>query len=140
MTQITPYPIWIGHAGDGRAFRELFDLGIRAVVQLAAEEPSIQTPRDLVSFRFPLIDGSGNDPDLLDLAIRSVVALEQKGIPTLVCCGAGMSRSPAIVAAALALARRSGLDESMQIVAKCHPLDLSPPLWAEVCGATERAR
>jgi protein-tyrosine phosphatase len=109
VRQITPFPVWVGHAGDGRAFRKLFDLGIRAVVQLAAEEPAIQTPRELVYFRFPLMDGTGNDLELLDLAIRSVASLIRKGILTLVCCGAGMSRSPAIVAAALTVHQATAL-------------------------------
>ncbi len=132
MRQITPDLVWLGHAGDGRAFRELFDLGIRAVVQLAAEEPTIQTPRELVYFRFPLMDGSGNDPELLDLTIRSVAALIRKAIPTLVCCGAGMSRSPAIVAAALMVHRAADFDECLKFVTECGPADLSAGLLAEM--------
>ena len=103
MNEITPYPVFVGHAADGRAVKELLDQGIRAVVQLAAEEPPIVTPRDLVFCRFPLEDGSGNDADLLSLAITSVAHLVSRGVPTLVCCGAGMSRSPAVVAAALSI-------------------------------------
>jgi len=135
VNQVTPYLVWVGHAGDGRAFRELFDLGIRAIVQLAAEETPLQPPRSFVFLRFPLLDGTGNDPELLDLAICSVVALIQKRIPTLVCCGAGMSRSPAIVAATLALAQEADLDECLKTVVACRPVDLSPSLWAEVARA-----
>ena len=88
MNEITPYPVFVGHAADGRAVKELLDQGIRAIVQLAAEEPPIVTPRDLVFCRFPLEDGSGNDADLLSLAITSVAHLVSRGVPTLVCCGA----------------------------------------------------
>ena len=69
MNQIKPYSIWVGHAGDGSAFTEIFANEIRAVVQVAAEEAAIQPPRDLIFFRLPLIDGTGNDPDMLQLAI-----------------------------------------------------------------------
>ena len=72
MNEITPYPVFVGHAADGRAMKELLDQGIRAIVQLAAEEAPIVTPRDLIFCRFPLEDGSGNDADLLSLAITSV--------------------------------------------------------------------
>ena len=41
MRRIEPYSIWIGHAGDGRNFRVLFDEGIRVIVQLALEELSV---------------------------------------------------------------------------------------------------
>ena len=82
-------------------FREILDKGIKAIVQLAMEEPPLQPPRELVYLRFPLLDGTGNDPNMLHLAISCVATLIRQGTPTLVCCGGGMSRSPAVVAAAL---------------------------------------
>jgi protein-tyrosine phosphatase len=103
MRQIPPHLLWLGHAGDGRDYRSILDADIQALVQLAAEEPALDSPRDLVYCRFPLVDGSGNDRKLLYLAIMTVVNLLEKKVPTLVFCGAGMSRSPAIAAAALAL-------------------------------------
>src|SRR5437764_255159 len=42
MRQITPHSLWLGHAGDGTDFRRVFDLGIRAIVQVAAEEPPLR--------------------------------------------------------------------------------------------------
>ena len=132
MRQITPFPVWVGHGGDGRAFPELFELGIRAVVQLAAEELPIQTPRELVFFRVPLVDGGGNDVKLLDLAVRSVAALLQRGIPALVCCGGGMSRSPVIVAAALAVLHGNDFEGSLKLVTEEGPADFSTVLLTEV--------
>ena len=67
----------------------------QALVQLAAEEPVIQAPRDLIHVRIPLLDGPGNRAEFLTLAIRTVAALLTLRVPTLVCCGAGMSRSRA---------------------------------------------
>ena len=132
MRRIGTHSVWIGHAGDGRAFRDLFDAGIRAIVQLAAEEPSIAPPRELICFRIPLIDGAGNDPDLLDLAIRTLSTLIEKRIPTLVCCGAGMSRSPAMVAAALSRQTAVAFDECLRAVTESGPADLSPGLLSEL--------
>ena len=82
MDQVKPYDLWVGHAGDGRAFPGLLDKGIRAVVQLAIEEPPLKPPRELVYCRFPLLDGDDNDADVLWLAIRSLAALIRRGIPT----------------------------------------------------------
>ena len=138
MNQITPYQLWVGHAGDGRAFQELFEKGIRAIVQLAAEEAPIQAPRDFILFRFPLDDGSGNDPDLLSLAITSVAGLISKNLPTLVCCGAGMSRSPAVVAAALSLVEHCSLEECLKTVTEHHPADVLPGFWDDVRRVVER--
>ena len=122
MHQIKPHPIWIGHAGDGCDFKTIFAEEIRAIVQLAAEEPPVQAPKDLVLFRFPLLDAAGNDPDLLHLAITSVAASLKMKIPAWVCCGAGISRSPAIVAAALTLTNQTDLKEGCSLFQNLAPL------------------
>ena len=93
MRQILPHRLWLGHAGDGRDFQRVLDTGIQAMVQLAAEEPVLVSPRDLVYCRFPLVDGPGNDMKLLQLAISTIANLLEKKVPTLVFCGAGLSRS-----------------------------------------------
>src|ERR1700730_9417526 len=103
MHQIAPYALWIGHAGDGRDYRRVIDTGIQAIVQLAVEEPPLQPPRDLIYCRFPLVDGSGNPGELLAVSLRTVVGFLEEGVPTLLCCGAGMSRSPAMAAMSIAV-------------------------------------
>ncbi|TMQ31641.1 MAG: dual specificity protein phosphatase family protein [Planctomycetota bacterium] len=132
MNQIKPHPLWVGHAGDGQALRQLFADGIKAVVHLAAEEPPLQLPRELIYYRFPLVDGPGNDADLLQLAFGSVAGLLKKEIPTLICCGGGMSRSPVVAAAALAMVAPAALEDCLKKVADYHRTDVSPGLWAEV--------
>lgn len=132
MNQIKPYSVWVGHAGDARAIKTVLDQQIRAIVQLAAEEMPVQAPRDLVLLRFPLIDGVGNDPEILYLAIHCVATLIEKRMPTLVSCGAGLSRSPVITAAALAVARHGTLDECVKLVARYHAADVLPGFWEDV--------
>jgi protein-tyrosine phosphatase len=101
-------------------------------VQVAAEEPAISTPRDLIYFRFPLVDGSGNPPSTLLLAVGAVQGLIRLRIPTLVCCGMGLSRSPAVAAVALAMVRRETPDEVLRMLAEHHPVDVSPGFWREI--------
>jgi len=132
IDQISPYLLWVGHAGDGGDHRPLHDLGIEAVVQLAVEEPPLTPPRGIMYDRFPLGDGSGNPGAVLAMAIGTVVALIRFRVPTLVCCGMGLSRSPAVAAAALAIVRRESPDEALRAVAALHPVDVSPGLWREV--------
>jgi hypothetical protein len=132
MNQIIPHHLWIGHAGEGRDFRHLFDEGIRAVVEVAVEEPPSQPPRELVYCRFPLLDGADNDPDLLMLAIQTTTSLLRARLPTLVCCDNGMSRGPAVAAAALSLAQQVAPEECLARVAKHHPSDVSPGFWSDV--------
>ena len=132
MNQISPHPLWLGHVGEGEAFRRLFDLGIEAVVQLAAEEPPLPLPRELILCRFPLLDGVGNRPAILALAVETAAALVRGRTPTLLCCGAGMSRSPAVAAAALTLAYGGTPEDWLKSVAENHPSDVSPGLWDEI--------
>lgn len=132
MTRILPDHLWLGHAGDGRDFQQLFEAGIQALVQLAAEEPAIQAPRELVYVRIPLLDGPGNRADFLTLAIRTVAALLTLRVPTLVCCGAGMSRSPCIAAAALAMNSGEPPGQALRRIGEHRPCDVSPSLWNEV--------
>jgi len=132
MRQILPYALWLGNAGDGENFQSILGCGIKAVVQLAAEEPALQLPRDLISCRFPLLDGVGNDPKLLYMATTTVANLLEKRLPVLVCCGGGMSRSPAIAAMALSIVYQETSDDSLKRIAEHHPADVLPGLWDEI--------
>src|SRR5262249_1315753 len=106
----------------------------------AVEEPSFPSRREMIACRFPLTDGVGNPPHLLGLAIRTVASLIEAKVPLLVCCGEGMSRAPAIVAAALAVTQRESPEECLKRAPRTHPSDVSPGLWSDVCQAVSAAR
>jgi protein-tyrosine phosphatase len=138
MREIIPDILWIGNAGDTDNLRELHDRNIAAVVDLAYEEPPKQLTRDLISVRIPLVDGDGNDSAQVRLAISIVRKLLDAGTPTLVVCGAGMSRSPAIAAAAIAENHAESPVEALKRVTDNQPHDVSPGLWAAIldcCGS-----
>jgi|SRR6516162_6558517 hypothetical protein len=134
MRRLGDYRLWLGHAGDLRDPRAIFAADIRAVVDLAINEPPAALPRELIYCRFPLLDGAGNPDWLLRLAVDTVAALLRERTPTLVACSAGMSRSLAIAAAALAVSQGLSPFEALTHVAGIGPADLSPSLWAEVQG------
>jgi hypothetical protein len=132
MNQIHPFALWLGHAGDGRNVKLLLDSGIAAVVQLAAEEPVLQLPRELIYCHLPLLDGAGNDPRLLALAVHTVARCCTMQLPTLVCCGGGMSRSPVIAAAALAVVHKEPPEKWLKHITQGHGCDVTPGLWNEI--------
>jgi protein-tyrosine phosphatase len=132
MHEISPFPLWIGHAGDGRDNVQLSEFGVEAVVQLAIEEPPLDPLREMVYCRVPLLDGVGNPPGRLLLAVRTVTELIRGNVQTLVCCGNGLSRSPVIAAAALALIHREPPDDWLRRVVALNPSDVSPGFWDEV--------
>ncbi|MGL6096849.1 MAG: dual specificity protein phosphatase family protein [Fimbriiglobus sp.] len=140
MRKVADYPIWIGNARDARNLRAVLDAGIEAVVDLTLDEPPVAPTRELVYLRFPLLDGPDNPPWRLEAATDAVGLLAYQGVRTLVACGAGMSRSPAITAAALALidSEPRTADEVLAKLTECGPVDVSPGLWADVSTIMRR--
>ncbi|HUT13318.1 MAG TPA: dual specificity protein phosphatase [Thermoguttaceae bacterium] len=135
MREIIAQKLWIGNARDTCDLSRVHDLGIHAVIDLAFEEPPPQLTRDLTYCRFPVVDGSGNAPELLYSAIATTSMLIRKQVPLLIACSAGMSRSPSILAASLALVHGQSPDATLQKLIEGNPHDVSPPLWADVKNA-----
>ena len=132
MHRIQPEQLWLGHVGDVRNIREIYNVGIRALVDLAINEPLPELPRDLIYCRFPLTDGSGNAESLIRIAVETAAMLIQSATPTLVFCSAGLSRTPAIAAAALSLVRKQPLDECLKTLSQSLAHDVSPTLWQDI--------
>jgi hypothetical protein len=132
MREIRSGQLWLGNARDGCDFERLFALGIAAVVNVAIEEPSCAIPRSMTYCRFPVLDGSQETEGILRVAIHTVASLLKNRIPTLVCCGAGMSRSPAISAAAISLVEGGDPTEQLQQLTEGQPHDISPRLWQTI--------
>lgn len=132
MRAVKSYSLWIGNAGDARRVADLMNAGIRAVVDLAANEPVAALPREIVYCRFPLLDGVGNELWLLRAAIATIAELLRDNVPTLVACSAGMSRSPALAAAAIALLTCRDPIECLLACVAGGPADVSPALWNDV--------
>ena len=128
MRRVVELPLWIGTARDARDIRGVLDLGIEAVVDLATDEPPVHPTRELVYLRFPLVDGEGNPPWILRSAVDAVAGLLAAGVPTLVACSAGASRSPVI--AAMAMAKWEGIRPE-EALTRIGQGDVSPALWRE---------
>jgi len=132
MHEVLPGRLWIGNAGDGRNPEHLLEVGIAAVMNLATEEPSPALPRSMVYCRFPIMDGEQDSLAILAAAIETLAFLLRNQIPTLVYCSAGMSRSPAIAAAALSIVQGGSPNDRLREILAGHPRDLSPQLWEAV--------
>lgn len=146
MREIRPGQLWIGNALDLRSPAETLSRGVAAVVDLAASEPPVAYPRDIIYARIPLCDGGDNGTAQLRLAVATTTALLQAGMPVLVACSMGMSRSPAIAAASLALLENRPCEDVLAEIAQAGPLDVDVALWIElkncvanVVGADRRA-
>lgn len=133
MRRIDGIPLWIGTARDARAIQEVLAAGIEAVVDLAMLCEPVRPPRELVYLRFPLVDGGGNPPWLLCAAVHAVEGLVRLGVPTLVACDGGMSRSVVFAAAALwSFTLDPSADHTLRRVTEGGPADVHPVLWDEM--------
>lgn len=131
MRRIADLPLWIGTARDARDIRGIHEAGIEAVVDLAMDELPAQPTRELVYLRFPLVDNEGNPEWLLRAAVEAAAGLLKAHVPTLVACSAGVSRSPAIAAVALASWKGLSPDEGLKLIGSG---DVSVTLWRELAG------
>lgn len=138
IREIHPDCLLIGNAMDARDLRLLYDHRIAAVVDLAVNEPPAQLARDMIYLRIPIHDGDGNPDAIVETAVRCVVTLIESGLRTLVACSAGMSRSPAIAAAALAIVTHTPPDDCLRTIAANAPHDVSPILWSRIKTAYNR--
>ncbi len=133
MRRVLEHPLWIGTARDARDLRAIHETGIEAVVDLAMDEPPVLPTRELVYLRFPLVDGGGNSRWRLKAASTAVESLIRLGVPTLVACGGGMSRSVAITATGLCLAtEQRAPDVVLRQVTTGTRGDVHPALWNDV--------
>jgi protein-tyrosine phosphatase len=125
--------LWIGNAAEARNVASLVEQDFNIIVDLAIEEPPAVLTRELIYLRFPIYDGIGNSSLVLASAIQTIVlilSIEEAKI--VVCCSMGLSRSPAIVAAALALNERQQAEDSLTRINNKIACDVSPGLWSEV--------
>jgi protein-tyrosine phosphatase len=139
MRQLHSLPRWIGTAREARDLKSVLSQGIKAIIDLAVEEVPIHPTRELVYLRFPLIDGTGNPTWLLRSVQRMVEEAIHFRVPTLIACGAGMSRSPAV--AAVAAAPFLGM-EPVELLVELRgqgPIDVSPTLLQELLAARNTA-
>ncbi len=137
MHEVITNQLWLGTAADARNFQGIVERGIISVVDLAMEEATIHFPRDIVYCRIPLVDGGGNRPEIIMVAVQLTSSLIATGVPTLVACSAGMSRSPAIVAAAIANIGDATMQEALEEITAGVAHDVSTSLWAEVRGVCD---
>jgi hypothetical protein len=132
MREILPGRLWLGNFTDLHNAESILQTGIQAVIDLAIEQLMPTLPRTLIYCRFPILDSEQSSPTALRSAIETVVLFLKRGIPSLVCCGAGMSRSPAVIAGALSLFQGGTPDDRLRQIAIGHPHDVSPQLWQDV--------
>jgi hypothetical protein len=140
MREVIPGRLWIGNVRDARDVRDVLQLGITAVIDLAIEEPPIAFPREVFCCRAPLMDGEGNAPARMKVVLGLAASLILDRVPTLIACSNGMSRSPAVAAGALALAHGGEPDQILRTVLSDGPRDVSPGLWTAVVESVRLIR
>ncbi len=125
----------IGNAIEARDLELVHSLGIEAIVDLAINEPPAAPPREVFYLRLPLYDGEGNSGKDIRFAVESIVNLVQSSKRTLVCCSAGLSRSPTIAAAAISMINGIALEDALILIQDSRQTDVSKKFYDSVCNA-----
>lgn len=134
MRRIEPHNLWIGHRGDLRDPRLVSSHDVSLVIDLAIDEPPLVLAREVAVARFPLDDGAGNAAWLVRGAISLGVRVLSEGETVLVACSSGLSRSPAIAAAMVAVREGVPPEQALRRVTAAEG-DVSPGLWGAVASA-----
>ena len=129
MRRVVGFQLWIGTARDARDLRGVLDAGIEAIVDLAMEERPVHPTRELMYLRFPLTDDGENPRLRLRMTMWALEELIGDLVPTLVACGAGMSRSPALVAVVVSQFKGIPPETVLEELRATGPVDVSPGLW-----------
>ena len=140
MRRVAGKLLWVGHVGEAADAKLLGLHRIGAMVDLAIDEVPTLGSRERVYCRFPLMDGAGNSPWLIRGALQCAAMLVRVNVPTLIFCGAGMSRSPSIAAGTLALVSGDAPAACLALLTRDGPADVSPGLWNDVAGAVLQMR
>lgn len=132
MHKLEPYSLWLGSVVDAWDLATVHRAEIQSIVDLASNELPIKLTRDLTYCRFPIVDGIGNNRAQLRLAIDTLEALLRAEIPTLVFCSAGMSRSPAVAAAAISRITGQPLVDCLTQITAGHAHDVAPGFICDI--------
>ena len=127
MTFITD-TIAIGNFMDAQDHAALQEAGIRSILCLNGLLSGLQ-PDDLgveamTSFNFT--DGSGNDPQLFERAVKTVGQYAQQNPKLLVHCHAGKSRSVMVVASHLVRQHQWDLRQALEFIQAKRPEIMYP--------------
>lgn len=137
MLNIPNTNLWLGTAQDLRQIPQCLKQGITAIVDLAIEEPVPTIPRITNYCRFLVTDDGENDPANLRAAISVSTVFLQGGHATVICCNAGLSRSPSIAAAVLSRISDQSPVACLERIATVKHIDVNPALWNQMVTICE---
>ena len=122
----------VGDAISARNLKTIYEHEFAAVVDLALNEPPAVLGRDVIYCRFPLSDDDSNRDEVVAAAIVCLCGLIRQRLKVLVACSAGMSRSPVIAAASIAMTTGDELGETLLRVVAQGPHDVSATFLTSV--------
>lgn len=135
MTEILPSLIWLANGLEVRDLELIGEMQIDAIVDLAYEEPPIASLKSRLTFRVPLIDGEGNNRTHIRLAVLTTTELIRSKTPFVIACSAGISRSPAILAAGLAMVDHCTVEEKLEFIKAKKRIGVSQAFLSDVQSA-----
>lgn len=134
--------IYIGDKQDAKDSENLSENNIDTVISLIDENIVDRNHLNQRCYRsFPLLDDGANPQEQIDAAIYNVAGEIESDSNFLVHCAAGVSRSPVILAAALALVENKSFEEALIYMKdNCSQVTIHPDLADQVRNSIDRYR
>lgn len=138
MEQITDN-LYIGNLREAGRPKTYTDHDITAVLNLCNLDPVRPYPEYLIIARQPLIDGEQNKLVDFEVAIKQLLELLNREEQIFVHCGAGVSRSCAVTATALAYEHGISIEDAVEWIAREKPdVNPHPTLLEQACQTLAR--
>jgi atypical dual specificity phosphatase len=122
--------LYVGNLKDAEQVADANPMGIAAVISLCAEAPGAHGKQ--LSYTSIPIDDSGPVSARKFEAVMSAIATAVRRGKVLVHCGAGMSRSPILLAAWLHRCGYADFDTALREISEAREIDPSPILLQSV--------
>lgn len=132
MIRVPESRLLLGTSEDLKDIRTVLGEGISAIIDLGIEEPVPLLPRATNYCRLTLSDDGENDPATVAAAIRMAATFLAGDHDVLICCHAGLSRSPSVAAAALAITRGQSASHALCMLGGLKRTDVSAAFWNQV--------
>jgi len=137
---MTEYELYIGDFQDASRPEKLRERGVDSVLKLTYQDPKEGYPDSVEIHEFIMTDGPQNDYDRFVEATEKLLELFENGNTVFAHCNAGMSRSPTVSAAAIALYEDVEFRSALETIRESRDINPHPILLKQGKDVVEELR
>jgi len=137
---MTDYELYIGDFQDASRPEKLQERGVNSVLKLTYQDPKEGYPDSVEVHEFIMVDGPRNEYEVFVEAVERLLELFESGNTVFAHCNAGMSRSPTVSAAAIALHESMEFESALDKIRESRNIQPHPALLKQANDAVGELR